>query len=71
MLKSIDLFAGAGGLSEGLKRAGFQSLYSNEISMRYAQTYQYRVQEAFNNVTLPDENVYRDAILAALCAAEK
>lgn len=39
MLKSIDLFAGAGGLSEGLKRAGFQSLYSNEISMRYAQTY--------------------------------
>lgn len=31
----------------------------------------YRVQEAFNNVTLPDENVYRDAILAALCAAEK
>lgn len=26
----------------------------------------YKVQEAFNNVTLPDENVYRDAILAAL-----
>lgn len=28
----------------------------------------YRVQEAFNNVTLPDENVYRDAIIAALGA---
>lgn len=26
----------------------------------------YRVQEAFNNVTLPEANVYRDAILAAL-----
>jgi hypothetical protein len=26
----------------------------------------YRVQEAFNNVTLPAENVYRDAILRAL-----
>lgn len=26
----------------------------------------YKVQEAFNNVTLPDENVYRDAIIAAL-----
>ncbi len=26
----------------------------------------YKVQEAFNNVTLPDENVYRDAILKAL-----
>lgn len=26
----------------------------------------YKVQEAFNNVTLPDENVYREAILKAL-----
>jgi len=26
----------------------------------------YKVQEAFNNVTLPDENVYRAAIEAAL-----
>jgi len=26
----------------------------------------YKLQEAFNNVTLPDENVYRDAILKAL-----
>jgi hypothetical protein len=26
----------------------------------------YKLQEAFNNVTLPNENVYRDAILKAL-----
>lgn len=26
----------------------------------------YKLQEAFNNVTLPDENVFRDAIIAAL-----
>ncbi|WZB62194.1 hypothetical protein WJ970_36615 [Achromobacter xylosoxidans] len=26
----------------------------------------YKVQEAFNNVTLPDENVYKTAIEAAL-----
>lgn len=26
----------------------------------------YKVQEAFNNVTLPEENVYRNAILKAL-----
>lgn len=38
-LKSLDLFAGAGGLSEGLREAGFTSLYANEISPRYAQTY--------------------------------
>ncbi|MCM2292283.1 DNA cytosine methyltransferase [Allorhizobium sp. BGMRC 0089] len=38
-LTSLDLFAGAGGLSEGLREAGFNSLYANEISPRYAQTY--------------------------------
>lgn len=35
----IDLFAGAGGLSEGLQESGFQSLYANEIQARYAETF--------------------------------
>lgn len=38
-LTALDLFAGAGGLSEGLREAGFSGLYANEISKRYAQTY--------------------------------
>lgn len=38
-LTALDLFAGAGGLSEGLREAGFSSLYANEISPRYAQTF--------------------------------
>lgn len=42
----IDLFAGAGGLSEGLRQAGFESLYANEVNPRYAETYQLNHRDA-------------------------
>ncbi|MDD4622911.1 MAG: DNA cytosine methyltransferase [Kiritimatiellae bacterium] len=35
----IDLFAGAGGLSEGLESAGFHGLFANEIVPNYSETY--------------------------------
>lgn len=35
----IDLFAGAGGLSEGLEASGFQSLYASEFVTTFAETY--------------------------------
>jgi DNA (cytosine-5)-methyltransferase 1 len=39
-MKSIDLFAGAGGLSCGLIQAGFYPILANELVPQYAETYQ-------------------------------
>ncbi|MBQ5989041.1 MAG: DNA cytosine methyltransferase [Oscillospiraceae bacterium] len=38
-LTMIDLFSGAGGLSEGLSAAGFHSIFASEIVDTYANTY--------------------------------
>ena len=40
-LRMVDLFAGAGGLSEGLSMAGFESLFASEIVPAYARTFQW------------------------------
>lgn len=44
-MKSVDLFAGAGGLSCGLKQSGFTPLLANELVPQYAETYQLNHQE--------------------------
>ena len=37
----MDLFAGAGGLTEGLREAGFASLYANEVITQFAETFKH------------------------------
>lgn len=39
MLSSIDLFCGAGGLTEGFRQAGFECLYSNDANPEAIQTF--------------------------------
>lgn len=39
MLKTIDLFCGAGGLSEGFRQAGFSALYANDSETPALETY--------------------------------
>jgi DNA (cytosine-5)-methyltransferase 1 len=43
---AIDLFAGAGGISEGLKDAGFRIAFANEFNKRAAETYAYNHPDA-------------------------
>lgn len=38
-LKSIDLFAGAGGLTEGFRQAGFECLFSNDFNENAVATF--------------------------------
>jgi DNA (cytosine-5)-methyltransferase 1 len=38
-LLALDLFAGAGGLSQGLGAAGFRTIYASELEQTYADTF--------------------------------
>ena len=38
-IRVIDLFAGAGGLSQGFKEAGFEIIYANEIDEQFCKTF--------------------------------
>lgn len=39
MLTTIDLFAGAGGISEGFRQAGFRCLYANDWNIQATETF--------------------------------
>jgi DNA (cytosine-5)-methyltransferase 1 len=64
-LTFIDLFSGAGGLSEGLSEAGFHCLFANEIIPNYAQTYKKNhptTNVLTADIQLIDPNAIRDEL---------
>lgn len=47
MLRAMELFAGCGGMSLGLKRAGFDIIYANEINPDAVKTYKKNFPDVF------------------------
>ena len=63
-MKSVDLFAGAGGLSCGLEQAGFTPLLANELVPQYAETY--KLNHKNTNVVVGDVRQVSEGNLKAL-----
>src|ERR1700728_192362 len=47
VLSSIDLFCGAGGITEGFRQAGFHCLYGNDANQHAIQTFHLNHPEAW------------------------
>jgi len=61
VLTSIDLFCGAGGLTEGFKRAGFRCLYGNDFNQFAIETFRFNHPEAWADAN-PIESVNSGAV---------
>lgn len=68
-MKSVDLFAGAGGLSCGLKQSGFFPVLANELVPQYAETYQINHQDT--RVIVGDVRQVCDANIKKLIGAKE
>ena len=59
-LTAMDLFAGAGGMSIGLEKAGFKVIYANEINEDAASTYSHNFPHVYlENKDIRDVNLSR------------
>jgi DNA (cytosine-5)-methyltransferase 1 len=63
MFTSIDLFAGAGGLSEGFRMEGFHILTANDFDKDAAETYKFNHPEV-NFLDGPIQNITGEALLS-------
>ena len=51
-MRTIDLFCGAGGITEGFRQAGFRCLYGNDCDDWYIQTFAYNHPDAWADCRL-------------------
>jgi DNA (cytosine-5)-methyltransferase 1 len=49
VLRTIDLFCGAGGITEGFRQAGYECLYGNDLMAEAIQTFQLNHPEAWGD----------------------
>ncbi|SFN24979.1 DNA (cytosine-5)-methyltransferase 1 [Nitrosospira briensis] len=49
LLRTIDLFSGAGGITEGFRQAGYQCLYGNDCMMEAMKTFEHNHPEAWSD----------------------
>ncbi|MBS1570689.1 MAG: DNA cytosine methyltransferase [Bacteroidetes bacterium] len=66
---TIDLFAGAGGLTEGFRQAGFRCLYANDINSWAVETFRLNHPDSFSECR-PIEEVDPAALRTRLGMAE-
>lgn len=64
-LTAIDLFCGAGGLTEGFRQAGFQCRYANDLDKYAIQTFTFNQPDAWADAR-PIEQVDARAVRRAL-----
>ena len=49
MLSTIDLFCGAGGITEGFREAGYRCLYANDCMPEAIETFKHNHSEAWSD----------------------